>query len=97
MPSPTNDSAFENAPELVRIVCQQAGSFAVIDDVRSDLATGGVLRAIEARRTDILFDWLVRTKHSRDLGRSGVGVHGTARTISARGHCQSVQSNSSLP
>jgi hypothetical protein len=48
------------AHRIIHTVCCLAGSSSFVDDSRTELLNEGVLGAIEARNTPVLFDWMVR-------------------------------------
>src|ERR1019366_3955221 len=47
------------AHRIIHIVCCLAGSASFVDDARDNLVSEGVLGAIEAHNTPVLFDWMV--------------------------------------
>jgi hypothetical protein len=48
------------AHRIIHTVCCLAGSASFVDDARDNLVNEGVLNAIEAHNTSVLFDWMVR-------------------------------------
>ena len=54
-----SDAAMIHALRLVRGVCQLAGPFALIDDVRASLKREGVVAAVNQHDSATLFDWLM--------------------------------------
>lgn len=54
----TDDYAY--AHRIIYAVCCLAGSSSFVDDGREELVNNGVLNAIEAHNTPVLFDWMVR-------------------------------------
>jgi hypothetical protein len=60
-PSPTSAThGYAYAQSLIYDVCCLAGSSSFVDDARDNLVNEGVLNAIEAHNTPVLFDWMVR-------------------------------------
>src|SRR5450759_4853502 len=47
------------AHRIIYAVCCFAGSASFVDDARDNLVNEGVLGAIEAHNTPVLFDWMV--------------------------------------
>src|ERR1019366_8167347 len=48
------------AHRIIYTVCCLAGAASFVDDARDNLVNEGVLSAIEAHNTSVLFDWMVR-------------------------------------
>jgi hypothetical protein len=48
------------AHRIIYAVCCLAGSSSFVDNSRNELLNEGVLNAIEAHNTPVLFDWMVR-------------------------------------
>src|SRR5476651_1071381 len=48
------------AHRIIHTVCCLAGAASFVDDARDNLVNEGVLGAIEAHNTPVLFDWMVR-------------------------------------
>ena len=48
------------AHRIIYAVCCLAGRSSFVDDARDNLVNEGVLNAIEAHNTPVLFDWMVR-------------------------------------
>jgi len=48
------------AYRIIYTVCCLAGCSSFVDDARNELVNNGVLNAIEAHNTPVLFDWMVR-------------------------------------
>src|ERR1035437_2392523 len=48
------------AHRIIHTVCCLAGSASFVDDAHDNLVNEGVLGAIEAHNTSVLFDWMVR-------------------------------------
>jgi hypothetical protein len=48
------------AHRIIHTVCCLAGASSFVDDARNELVNNGVLNAIEAYNTPVLFDWMVR-------------------------------------
>src|ERR1035437_9670713 len=57
---PTDSRGYAYAQSLIYDVCCLAGCSSFIDDARDNLVNEGVLGAIEAHNTPVLFDWMVR-------------------------------------
>ena len=49
-----------HAQSLVRRVCYLAGQVTCIDDLRYDAIDAGLVAAVEAHDTAVIFDWLIR-------------------------------------
>jgi hypothetical protein len=58
-PRRPHQAPIDHAVRLIYQVCCLAGCFDFIDDIRSDLRTRGIARAIQNHDTPTLFDWLV--------------------------------------
>src|ERR1019366_2666141 len=58
-PISESEAAMIHALRLVRGVCQLAGPFALIDDVRASLKRQGVVAAVNQHDSATLFDWLM--------------------------------------
>src|ERR1039458_5300286 len=50
----------KHARSLVRRVCNIAGQVTCIDDLRHDAIDGGLVAAVAAHDTGLIFDWLIR-------------------------------------
>jgi hypothetical protein len=48
------------AHRIIHAVCCLAGRSSLVDDARNNLINEGVVSAIEAHNTPVLFDWMVR-------------------------------------
>jgi len=48
------------AHRIIHAVCCLAGAASFVDDARDNLVSEGVLGAIEAHNSPVLFDWMVR-------------------------------------
>src|ERR1035437_6314933 len=57
---PTDSSGYAYAHRIIHTVCCLAGTASFVDDAHDNLVNEGVLGAIEAHNTPVLFDWMVR-------------------------------------
>jgi hypothetical protein len=57
---PSDSSGYAYAHRIIYTVCCLAGCSSFVDDARDELVNNGVLNAIEAHNTPVLFDWMVR-------------------------------------
>jgi hypothetical protein len=71
------------AVQLVHATCCLTGSASYLEDVRADLRSHGVIRAIRDHDTPALFDWLVETLSFQGISDSVasgyMAQHGTVR------------------
>src|ERR1035437_3312944 len=54
------NDGYAYAQRIIHTVCCLAGAASFVDDARDNLVNEGVLGAIEAHNTPVLFDWMVR-------------------------------------
>ena len=57
---PTDSSGYAYAHRIIYTVCCLAGAASFVDDARDNLVNEGVLDAVAAHNTPVLFDWMVR-------------------------------------
>jgi len=59
-PLAVRSDGYAYAHRIIHTVCCLAGSASFVDDAHDNLVNEGVLGAIEAHNTPVLFDWMVR-------------------------------------
>ena len=59
-PLTVRNDGYAYAHRIIHTVCCLAGAASFVDDARDNLVNEGVLGAIEAHNTPVLFDWMVR-------------------------------------
>ena len=58
--SAVRSDGYAYAHRIIHTVCCLAGAASFVDDAHDNLVNEGVLGAIEAHNTPVLFDWMVR-------------------------------------
>jgi hypothetical protein len=99
---PTDSRGYAYAQSLIYDVCCLAGCSSFIDDARDNLVNEGVLGAIEAHNTPVLFDWMVRAFSFQgiadEIAADYMDKHGSltwgaiAADLSVRSTCTKLQS-----